>query len=91
MRLFKLNHQYIFLIILYLKGVEDGMSCTVTSSNGGLSSATFQTAGEFVVLNTVADEVLSISCTGKAICAQFSTTSNFHTAKSIISIFVWKS
>ena len=55
-------------------GAEDGMSCNVTSSDSGTASHDFTSAGDSVVLETDDDERLYISCTDKAICAQYSTT-----------------
>ena len=55
-------------------GAEDGMSCNVTSSDSGTASHDFTSAGDSVVLETDDGEQLYISCTGKTICAQYSTT-----------------
>ena len=51
-------------------GAEDGMSCTVTSSDSGTASHDFTSAGDSVVLETDDGEQLYSSCTGKTICAQ---------------------
>ena len=55
-------------------GAEDRMSCNVTSSDSATAIHDFTSAGDSVVLETDDGEQLYISCTGKTICAQYSTT-----------------